>query len=155
MKKIKYYSILIGTILFLVISLSSYRRNLVPTNNITFDVDTTYQNIDSVSNYSNVYITDSSLSLMQSINNSALLTIQLVPNISVGSYVLDSTTGAPCLLYFDNSIDLIGKSITGNVSINIHDTITKHIQGTFSGHIKYENSSKTRTISNGFFDVNY
>lgn len=129
-------------------------KQVINTNSMSFQVDTTYIDNDLTEQFLQSFTTDSTIILMGSYGDAAMLTLNLSSLITPGVYELDSMHYFPSINFFDSPDDYLGKSVNGYITIVDHDTINHHITGLFSGEIKF-NSSKTRNISNGDFDFHY
>lgn len=129
-------------------------KHVINTNSMSFQVDTTYLDNDLSDQFLQSITTDSTITLMGSYGDAAMLTLNLSSFITPGIYQLDSMQYFPSINFFDSPVDYLGKSVNGYIIIVDHDTINNHITGLFSGEIKF-NSSKTRNISNGDFDFHY
>lgn len=152
----KQYNLLVVIGLVVLMSFSKTKGNAIaPIDLLSYEVDTVYLDIDSTTHVEQAIFSDSSLILMGSYGDAAMLTLNFVSDIASGSYVLDTTYNGPFMLYFDAPDERPGKSVNGFITIAMHDTVAKHIQGTFSGQIVFNESNRVRNISNGQFNMHY
>ena len=154
-RKFKIFSILIVGLGLCMFSFRTFNKAATNTTDfINFDVDTVYVG-DTNSNILDVIQTDSSLILTSSKGESAIFSLVIPADIQTGNYQLDTANNIEYLIYMDDVNEEYGKSTIGEITIISHNTVQDHITGSFNGIIHFKNSTKTRSVSNGSFDIHY